>query len=233
MKRRCNSVVHLAVVAAVVVVGCGSPPAVSPPVNTTAIEALKAKTHLLFGSLSKFTADGFSDPHCPRIAYRLSDLAELTQASIRGLVETLPVNAVPLRAYVRSFHPVLSAGDVPFNCFKLSDMVSSERADKFLPQVDNLYNKIGTLPGKRISLAVQSTPDEGRYVFSCPGDKESNVSDSKVLLWRGLCDFTMERIGFKSIEIKDINLVESTPSKFSCFLKDITGKDDSFCRIEY
>ncbi len=199
------------------------------------LHAWKARTYRSIRNMSALAGPELATPECPKRAYDLVDLDRAVDAAATDLVSLIPVQAEPLRAFVRSSYPRPSGVEVPYECFSRRGLISPLAADGFLNEVEHFYERIPQDSAITLDLAVKSNPPGASYILrSIHTDigEVDNTTNSIARLFRGVYNFQITRSGFKPARLEHINLVNSTPRLMECQLRSIKDADDSTCRLQ-
>ena len=191
------------------------------------------EVELARGDMPTPAGSGFATLECPERAYDLADLDRVAKAGLADLMSLIPVQAEPLRAFVRSSYPRPSGVEIPYECFSRGGLVSSLVANNFLSEVEFLHDRIAREPATTIDLFIKSSPPGGSYVLrSIHTDvgRVENTTNSPARAYRGIYDFSIIRAGYKPAHLHNIDLIDSTPRLIECQLKTTKDADESTCQ---
>ncbi len=147
----------------------------------------------------------------PKWSYPAGDLNSVLAVTRQQLLDDLPKEAAPLRAYVLQNFPASLKG-VPAN--KKVDM---KICGPYLTDANNLLNSLKNVSAYRLDLILDSNPTGALFeITPVAGDKLSRASRGTITnLWRGVYNYTVTRDGQKTIT-GTIDLVREKGNALHC-----------------
>lgn len=128
-------------------------------------------------------------------SYPAGDLNSVLAGTRQQLLDDLPKDAAPLRAYVLQYFPASLTG-VPAN--KKVDM---KICGPYLSNANELLNSLKNVSAYRLDLILDSNPTGALFeVTPIAGEKLARASRGTLTnLWRGVYNYTVTRNGEKTI----------------------------------
>jgi hypothetical protein len=146
-------------------------------------------------------------------AYPAGELDSILAVTRQQLLDSLPREAAPLRAYVLENFPA-SIPNVPHN--KQIDM---RVCGPYLASANDILNSLKTISAYRLDLIVDSTPAGALFELTpATGDKLTRASRGTLSnVWRGVYSYTVVMNGEKTIT-GTLNLVREKGNLLRCTL---------------
>jgi hypothetical protein len=146
-------------------------------------------------------------------AYPAGELDSILAVTRQQLLDSIPRDAGPLRAYVLENFPV-SIPNVPHN--KQIDM---RVCGPYLASANDLLNTLKSVSAYRLDIIVDSTPAGALFELTpVTGDKLTRASRGTLSnVWRGIYNYTVIKDGAKTIT-GTLNLVREKGNLLRCNL---------------
>lgn len=155
-----------------------------------------------------------------KLPYPAGQLNSVLAGTRQQLLDDLPPDAAPLRAYVMQNFPA-SVPNVP--SMKLIDM---RTCGPIISSANDLLNTLKTINAYRLDLIIDSTPAGAVFELKpVAGDKLARASRGTLTnVWRGVYNYTVVKEGQKTIT-GSVNLVREKGNLLRCTFVNASSSD--------
>lgn len=143
--------------------------------------------------------------------YQAGDLNSVLAGTRQQLLDDLPPDAAPLRAYVMQNFPAVITGIPP------NKKIDITICGPYLSNANEVLNSLKAVNGYRLDLIVDSDPPGALFELTpVAGDKLSRASRGTLTnIWRGVYNYTVVKNGEKTIT-GTLNLVREKGTLLRC-----------------
>jgi hypothetical protein len=147
----------------------------------------------------------------PKWTYPAGDVNSVLAVTRQQLLDDLPREAKPLRAYILENFPTALKG-IPAN-----QKIDMKICGPYLTDANNLLNSLKNVSAYRLDLILDSDPTGALFELTpVAGDKLARASRGTITnLWRGVYSYTVTRDGEKTIT-GTIDLVREKGNTLRC-----------------
>ncbi|WP_035351105.1 hypothetical protein [Edaphobacter aggregans] len=147
----------------------------------------------------------------PKWTYPAGDLNSVLAATRQQLLDDLPPDAAPLRAYVMQNFPAVIPG-VPAN-----QKINMKICGPYLSDANEVLSSLKSVSAYRLDLILDSSPTGALYELTpVAGDKLTRASRGTLTnVWRGVYNYTVAKDGEKTIT-GTLNLVREKGNLLRC-----------------
>jgi hypothetical protein len=185
-----------------------------PPVDDAQISSRISRTAGEFHSRTRMYGLGFS--------YKAGKLNDVLAQTRQQLLDDLPPDAAPLRAYVLERFPDSIPGVSP------DQKINMKVCGPYLSNANDLFNSLKGVNAYRLDLVVESTPAGAIFELKpAAGDTLARASRGTLTnVWRGVYTYTVTMEGQKTIT-RNIDLVREKGNMLKCNLVNKSSPGDA------
>ena len=147
----------------------------------------------------------------PKWSYPAGDLNSVLAGTRQQLLDDLPPDAAPLRAYVMQNFPAVITG-IP-----ASQKINMKICGPYLANANEVLGSLKAVNAYRLDLILDSNPTGALFELKpVAGDKLASASRGTITnVWRGVYDYTVVKDGEKTIT-GTVNLVREKGNLLRC-----------------